>query len=87
MLSYHHTLTPLNYPSQHIIYIYYLFCREHMNHLKIENPRRAKNEQWLQVEHNRSFGAWIRDKVNENFKSSMLFYYYCLPVPTYNSFF
>ncbi|TYK04901.1 hypothetical protein E5676_scaffold143G001050 [Cucumis melo var. makuwa] len=36
---------------------------EHMNHLKIENPRRAKNEQWLQVEHNRSFGAWIRDKV------------------------
>ncbi|TYK01536.1 hypothetical protein E5676_scaffold451G001020 [Cucumis melo var. makuwa] len=34
-----------------------------MNHLKIENPRRAKNEQWLQVEHNRSFGAWIRDKV------------------------
>uniref|UniRef100_A0A9I9EDG5 Uncharacterized protein n=1 Tax=Cucumis melo TaxID=3656 RepID=A0A9I9EDG5_CUCME len=36
--------------------------RKHMNHLKIENPTRAKNEQWLQVEHNRSFGAWIRDK-------------------------
>ncbi|TYK00984.1 transposase [Cucumis melo var. makuwa] len=30
---------------------------------QIENPRRAKNEQWLQVKHNRSFGAWIRDKV------------------------
>jgi len=72
MLSYHHTLTPLNYPSQHIIYIYYLFCREHMNHLKIENPRRAKNEQWLQVEHNRSFGAWIRDKVNEYFNHVVL---------------
>ncbi|KAA0053269.1 transposase [Cucumis melo var. makuwa] len=39
------------------------YIEEHMNHLKIENPRRAKNEQWLQVEHNRSFGAWIRDKV------------------------
>ncbi|KAA0054101.1 hypothetical protein E6C27_scaffold131G00070 [Cucumis melo var. makuwa] len=26
-------------------------------------PDIAKNEQWLQVEHNRSFNAWIRDKV------------------------
>ena len=29
----------------------------------MENRRRRKNEQWLQVEHNRSFGAWFRDQV------------------------
>ncbi|KAL0550008.1 hypothetical protein IC582_014504 [Cucumis melo] len=48
--------------TTHNLYLL-LFCRKHMNHLKVENPTRAKNEQWLQVEHNRSFGAWIRDKV------------------------
>ena len=43
--------------------MYETFCRQHLNQLKMENRRRAKNEQWLQVEHNRSFGAWLHDQV------------------------
>ena len=39
------------------------FCRQHLEYLKVQNPRKASNERWLQNEHNRSFASWIRDQV------------------------
>ncbi|KAA0040643.1 transposase [Cucumis melo var. makuwa] len=39
------------------------YRERHMEILKSSNLRRARNEKWLQDEHNRSFPNWIRDEV------------------------
>ena len=64
--SYEYIL-PLIYPQATNL-MYETFRRQHFNQLKIENRRRTKNEQWLQVEHNRSFSAWFSDQVRTQSK-------------------
>ena len=33
--------------------------------LKMQNPRQAKRQKWLQDEHRRTFTYWLREKVVE----------------------
>lgn len=35
------------------------FVEIHMNEIRGENPKKAKNEKWTQEEHNRSFQKWL----------------------------
>ena len=42
--------------------IYYVICRGHMIWLKMQNPRQAKRQKWLQDEHRRTFYLLVEGK-------------------------
>ncbi|KAL6349375.1 hypothetical protein AAG906_034031 [Vitis piasezkii] len=39
-----------------------VYLREHMEWLKLKNPRQSKRQKWLQDEHLRTFTYWLRKK-------------------------
>ena len=45
----------------------YIFVSEHMQHLDATFSRKAKSKKWLQDEHNRTFIAWLDDRVSPIF--------------------
>ena len=58
-----HRLSQLYYPNNCISFM----CREHIDILKAVNPTKAKQQVWLQEEHNRSFADWLRQRVRNIF--------------------
>ena len=36
---------------------------EHLSLVRTLYPMKAKNEKWLQAEHNRSFSSWFKTKI------------------------
>lgn len=45
-------------------YVHCNFYSEHKDHLKESNPRKAKDEKWIQDMHNRRFIDWFHNRVS-----------------------
>ena len=69
-----HRLSQLHYPNNLVC----LACREHIEILKAVNPTKAKQQVWLQDEHNRSFADWLRLRVRNIFNELLYFGYICV---------
>ena len=39
------------------------FVDIHLNELRVNNPKKGRNEKWLQEEHNRLFQNWLGKRI------------------------
>ncbi|XP_058202686.1 uncharacterized protein LOC131317134 [Rhododendron vialii] len=46
------------------------YIEEHMAFLKEHHPRQSKSQTWLQIEHNKKFIYWLREKVADELNSN-----------------